>query len=81
MNGIHFALLNYVFIYGTVKSTKGFFMQKNEKKNQLDAPIMCECSYCGDVFKKSELRPKHYERNLLVCENCYEADRNEEEDE
>lgn len=56
-------------------------MKKNEKKNQLDAPIMCECSYCGDVFKKNELRPKHYERNLLVCENCYEADRNEEEDE
>lgn len=45
-------------------------MKTNEK---------CDCFNCGDTFNKQELRPKKYERSLLVCENCYEQDLNDDE--
>jgi len=29
-----------------------------------------ECSECGNEFNKSELRPKKYERELFICDDC-----------
>lgn len=42
--------------------------KKKDKKEELK----CECFDCGDSFNKAELRPKHYDRNLLVCEKQIE---------
>lgn len=37
-----------------------------------------ECSECGNEFDKSELRPKKYERELLVCDDCASQEDDEE---
>lgn len=37
------------------------------------------CNHCGDFFNKSGLRGLRYEKELKVCENCYETDLNSDD--